>query len=289
MQKCEITMMTVIKPKVFNAIKAAKSLPQRSSEDNKTHGGKALVIAGSKGMYGAAILSSTAAARVGAGYVFLMTDGDQFPTHKFPDFLVEKILINNKKLSVFNSVAMGPGLGVNLKTEKILKKLIKLKIQNVILDADALNVLAKKNIRNLPPSWILTPHEGELARLLGVKSTEIKKSRLKFVIEAQKKYKCVVLLKGKNTLVADAKSIFFVNKGNEALAKAGTGDILTGIIVGFLAQGLDPLIAAAEGAYVHGMVAQQWSLSGKDNLSLLASDMPYFLPKILKKIRNKNS
>ncbi len=259
-----------------NSQRYLTKLPRRKTKDNKTHGGKTLIIAGSQSLFGAAVLAATAAARVGSGYTYLQTDTRHFPVHRHPDFLIKNF--GFKDYAHFDAIAIGPGLGVTSRTEKILRLLLKLKIQNVVCDADALTVIAKKKIYPLPESWILTPHTGELSRLIG------KQGSLK---QAQKKYGCHILLKGAVTKIINSRSKIKVASGNSSLAKAGTGDVLTGVITGLLAQGLSPMQAASLGAFVHGQASQEWTKSGRDHLSLLASDLFEIIPKILHDIRCK--
>lgn len=270
----------------FGKSQAKSLLPRRRKTDNKSQGGRCLIIAGGEGMFGAAVLSATAAARAGAGYTILMTDLKQFPICKHPDFLTVDLKKNKIKNLKFNSVVIGPGLGVSTLTLKLLKELMKLKVQNVVVDADALNVCAQQKIDSLPQTWVVTPHEAELARLLCVSSEQIKKNRLKFAQMAQKKLGCVVLLKGHQTVVASAQKIQKIKSGNVSLAKAGTGDVLTGIIAALMAQGLKAVEAATLGAYLHGAVADYWIMQKNDELSLMASDMLDLLPLVIKKIRN---
>ena len=125
-------------------------------------GGKSLIIAGSEGMFGAAVLAASAAARVGSGYVILMTEQKKFSSVAHPDFLVSDW--KKKKISdiKFTAVGIGPGLGKSALALNLLKQLLKLKIKNVVIDADALNLCAENKIQSLPKSWIATPHEGEL-------------------------------------------------------------------------------------------------------------------------------
>lgn len=262
-------------------------MPHRSETDNKSHGGRCLIIAGSEGMFGAAVLSATAAARAGAGYVLLLTDLKNFPICQHPDFLTADLKKKKIKDLKFNSVAIGPGLGVTSHSLKLLKELLKLKIKNVVVDADALTLCAQERLFPLPKTWVVTPHEGELARLLGVSTQQIKKNRLKSVQIAQKKLGCVVLLKGHQTLVASVGKIQKIKAGNVALAKAGTGDVLTGIIAALMSQGLTSDQAATLGAYVHGAVADHWVSLKKDELSLMASDLLELMPIVFKRIRKK--
>lgn len=273
----------------FTTAKARTLLPSRHVTHNKTHGGKSLIIAGSQGFFGAAVLSATAASRIGSGYTTLQTDLKKFPIHRHPDFLT--IAFSNKQIlfTNFHAIAVGPGLGVNTATEKIIRALLRKKIQHVVLDADALTVVARKKIFPLPKTWILTPHTGELARLLDLPSRHIQINHEEMLRRAQTKYGCHILLKGNPTLVANGTSIFAISTGTPALAKAGTGDVLTGIICGLLAQGLAPMEAASLGAYLHGYCSQLWIKSGRDHLSLMASDLLELLPFAMAKLRKERS
>ena len=263
---------------------ARKHLPTRSFKDNKTRGGKSLVIAGSRGMFGSAILTCLAAARSGAGYTYLISDG-KFPIAKHPDFLV---LAGNPKFSNFQAVAIGPGFKNHKKIIFYLKTLKQQKIKNVVLDAEALNAISKTQLK-LSSTWIVTPHEGELSRILKVPSKTIRDNRKKYVLIAQKKLGCIVLLKGHKTLVCDGKNLYEIQSGNPALAKAGTGDVLTGMVLAFLSQGMDSTASATFASYIHGSIADNWIKSENDVLSFMASDIVDLIPKAFNKIRRKNS
>jgi ADP-dependent NAD(P)H-hydrate dehydratase len=273
--------------KIFNFtdIQAKKLLPTRSVKGHKALYGKSLIVGGSPGMMGALVLCAKAASRIGSGYVYVQSLGAIFSALKNPDFLTSK----SKKIDLekFNAIAFGCGLGKRASAGTFLKKLLKESPDKVVLDADALNLLAKSKNATLPSSWILTPHEGELARLLGVSSKEIKADREKFLIKAAKKYKCIVLLKGMPTLITNGKVIYKVSSGNAALSKAGTGDVLTGMICGLLAQGLSPLDAALVGAELHGQAAALWLKDKNDIVSLMASDLLELLPRVVFKLRTK--
>ena len=264
--------------------KSFKNLPRRKSTDNKSAGGKCLIIAGRKNMFGAAVLAATAAARVGAGYVYLMTDTEKFIFCKHPDFIL--LPRTFRKFQNFDSIAIGPAFGVTAESFRILKALIKAAPEKVIVDADALTLIAKHNISELPSTWVLTPHEGELAKLLGTSAQKIKSARLTSVVKAQKKFGCVVLLKGQGTLISSEKSVKKINKGNAALAKAGTGDVLSGLVAGFMAQNISAAKAAELAAVVHGSAADKW-VKKKDHLSLMASDLLEMIPEVLLQIRRK--
>ena len=260
-------------------------IPQRLTTANKSHGGKCLIIAGSEGMYGAAVLAAKSAARIGAGYVYLAVDAQKFNSLKNPDFLLQDIK-NKINFTSFSSIGFGPGLGQSLKALVILKKLIKSTAKKVVVDADALNLMAQYQLFPLPPSWIVTPHEGELARLLNRSSAQIKKDRVGAAKEAHKVLNCTVVLKGFKTLIISNKKIDVCPVGNKSLAKAGTGDVLTGMISGLLSQNLNPRDAAVLAVYLHGAIADHW-VEKKDYLSLMASDVVENIPEILFQLRQK--
>lgn len=265
---------------------AQKNLPQKKKTDNKSKGGKSFLVAGSTGMFGAGVLAATAAARVGSGYVTLVTDQKNFPSHKHPDFLLTDWKSLWRKNQLISALGIGPGLGKSKQALTILRQLLKNPVPHVVIDADALNLCAQHKLTPFPKTWIATPHEGELARLLGETAEHIRKNRLAAVVKAQKKLKCVVILKGHHTLIADSTRIYQIESGNAALAKAGTGDVLTGMITGFVAQGLPSMEAAGLGAFVHGWMADQWIKDKNDPLSLMPSDLLERLPKAIARIRS---
>ena len=252
-------------------------IPSRKASDNKTRGGKTLILAGQPQMPGAALLASTAAARVGAGYVYV-SEKEILRTR--PEFL----LWDQKDFSKFSSVLIGPGFGVNEKTANIMQRLSETSLP-VVADADALSVLSQMSDFSIPENWILTPHAGELSRLIDLSAKEIESDRLQAVHLAQKKWGCIVVLKGFHTVVAAKNVSLIVPTGNAALGKAGSGDVLAGMIAGFLAQGLSSERSALLGCYVHGSMADHWLASGKDILSLQPSDLLEQLPTTLAKLR----
>lgn len=279
-------MQKYMKKTRYSLSQAKRDLPTRKRQDNKTRGGKCLVIAGSRGMWGAAILSATAAARCGAGYVYLKTTGQGFPLHRHPDFLQTTSVQPDR----YQALAIGPGLKAGRSLKSLLRKLGRTCQIPVVIDASALTALAQISLSFfLPANWVLTPHEGEMARLLGVSSDAIRRDRQRAVIQAQKKYGCVVLLKGSPTLISDGRRLIEIKSGNPALAKAGTGDVLTGMILAFLGQGLSSVSAAALASFVHGRMADHWLKEGKDILSLMASDLLERVPETLVGIRRQES
>ena len=236
-------------------------------------------------MPGAGILSATAAARVGSGYVYFLQTSDYFFSKNFPDFIILKKKSLKKNIFGFNSIAIGPGLEKSLEAQKLLKILLQSKFPFVVLDADGLNMLSDFKNVVLPESWIMTPHEGELARLIKKSSKQIHQNREESILFAQKKFGCHILLKGKKTLIANKNALLEIQTGNKALAKAGTGDVLAGMIAGLMAQGLSPLKAACLAASLHGKIADEWIIK-KDYLGLMASDLLTQIPVVMKQLRN---
>ncbi|MGZ3743291.1 MAG: NAD(P)H-hydrate dehydratase, partial [Pseudobdellovibrionaceae bacterium] len=244
---------------------ARKLLPSRTSTSNKTHFGHLLIVAGSAGMEGAALLAAEAAARMGCGYVSLCSPSPEIFKKSRPDFL--RLSLDGffkSDLKKYTAVVVGPGLGVNLQTSQILEYLLK-HHRKVLVDADALTVLAQNPSWELPENWLLTPHAGELSRILGVPAKALEEDRLQSVQRAQKNKACLVLLKGFRTVLGAAKKIYIIGSGNVALAKAGSGDVLSGFIGSLMAQNLPTDKAAALGAYLHGWIADDWLRRGHSN------------------------
>lgn len=252
---------------------ATRMLPRRSATANKSNFGHLLVIAGSAGMGGAAILTATAAARMGCGYVTVCSNDHEIKKLLPPDFLFLKLQDFYKSdLKKYSAVAVGPGLGQKSETKKIIKYLYK-KHDRVIVDADALTVCARENLWPLPGNWLLTPHAGEMARILNCSAKEIEQSRLESVQRASALCRCHILLKGFRTIVQANNRSYLIGAGNVALAKAGSGDVLTGFIASLVAQGLAVDRAAVLGAWLHGHIADEWKRKGYSDRTMMASDL----------------
>lgn len=275
-----------MKPKVITAAFVRKNLPKRSKKSNKTHGGKLVIVAGSNGMYGAGLLAALAATRTGAGYTYLMLKWTNKQLLRHPDILFLEPNINLLENINASAYIVGPGMGTSAKAKAKLNYFIKRKLENVVLDADGLTLLSKIKNPLIPHSWILTPHEGELARLLNISAANVRKNPIHCIALAQKKYSCAILLKGAVTYITDGKKLWTSSSGTPALAKAGTGDVLAGIIGGLLSQGLGSATAAALGSYLHGLASKQFLTNGNDVLSLRPLDLIDELPKTLKRARH---
>ncbi len=272
---------------LFNKKTACSLFPQRAFDSNKSSNGKTCIVAGKDGMWGAGVLASRGAFRVGSGYVFLNSfDDPKGFLAETPDIIASKIESVTEICVDYKAYAIGPGLGIDERVKELIDFLKSKGIKNVVLDADGLSVLARYGIRELPPSWLLTPHSGEMARLLGCSASGVENNRILALKKCSEVYGCNVLLKGFRTLIGNTKRVDIINSGNSALATAGTGDVLSGMIVGFISQGLDVLDAAGLAAYVHGKTADEWVKQGFSKNSMMASDVLKLLPKILKSIEN---
>ena len=262
----------------FGPREAARARPRRSATSNKSSHGRALILAGhrgdSGGMWGAGLLASAAAYRAGAGFVTWASWTDpSSELSALPEALTASIspeLLARK----WGAIAIGPGLGADHRTAAALLELKRGGHERVLVDADALAVARDCGALPFPGEWIATPHAGELGRLLGAEAKEIESNRFYWAERAARELGCRVVLKGFRTVVANPEGRrAVVLAGNSALAKAGTGDVLSGAIAGLLAQGLAPDAAATLGAYAHGLVADRWTRAGLGRGTLTASDV----------------
>lgn len=234
-------------------------LPERNRFSYKNKFGHILAIAGSKGKTGAAYLLGKAALESGAGLVTIGTTDEsaQILQGAFPEGMTmslnegEYISEEPKSTGGFNVLAIGPGLGTQPETAKVVSKLIAQFEGPVVVDADALNIISLNKDYLWPHNVILTPHPGEFDRL--TQQHKDSYSRYKSQLEYSIKHRVIVVLKGAHTTIAFPDgSVYFNLTGTPAMAKAGSGDVLTGIIAAFLAQGLTPEYAALLGVYLHG-------------------------------------
>ena len=272
-----------------------KLLPQRVQNSHKGTFGHVLNIAGSSSFSGAAYLSSIAALKVGAGYSMLASCSDvvNLVASYSPDLTYLDLgqsqygTIPKDAIKTLNSIAnydvvsIGCGLntvgGVADLVVNFLKK-NKGAYFPVVIDADAINIMAQQKNFSFPLNSIITPHPLELARLMGLDVEEIQQNRAKWAWEASKEFDCVVLLKGHDTVISVPSGKIFINHtGNSALAKAGTGDILCGMIAGFCAQGLSIEDSACCSVFLHGLAAEIASRN-LTQYCVLASDILKYLP-----------
>ncbi|MGZ5280289.1 MAG: NAD(P)H-hydrate dehydratase, partial [Pseudobdellovibrionaceae bacterium] len=251
-------------------------LPVRTSTAHKGEGGATLIWAGSSSMPGAAVLAARAASRIGSGNVYV-TQSEVLKNHP------EAILWKNQDFKKIRAALLGPGFGLDPKMKSYFQVLRQVGLPSVI-DADALTIAAKFKLGPFPENWVATPHAAELGRLLGCKASEVQSDRLKFARLAQQHWGGTIVLKGFHTVIATAQVSIIIPTGNVALAKGGSGDVLSGMIAGLMAQGVSSERAAMVGCYVHGWMADQW-VRDKDYLSLTPSDLIAAIPQALFQLR----
>ncbi len=248
-------------------------LSARRRDSNKGDYGRVLVIGGDQGMAGAIRLCGEAALRVGAGLVSLATHVAHAAVISAarPELLcygVEQAPQLSPLLEKASVVAIGPGLGQSAWASRLFARVLDTQLP-LVVDADGLNLLALEPQRR--DNWILTPHPGEAARLLGAATAEIQADRFAAVVEIQKRYGGVVVLKGAGTLVYAGGRVDVCDAGNPGMASAGTGDVLTGVIAGLAAQGLNYEQAARLGVCLHAAAGDKAAEQGERGL--IASDL----------------
>lgn len=253
-------------------------LPRRLRCTHKGDYGHVLIIGGEQGYSGAARLAGEAALHVGAGLVSIATRSSHAGLMNLnrPELMchgvetAEQLMPLLAKASV---IAIGTGLGQNDWAIELLAAVLTQK-KPLIIDADALNLLARKPVANA--NWILTPHPAEAARLLNCSTTDIQQDRFAAVSALQAKYQGTVILKGAGSLIASSDTLAVSHTGNAGMASGGMGDVLTGVIAGLIAQGLTLQEAAQQGVYQHGKAAD-CAAQADGERGLLASDLMHYL------------
>ena len=264
---------------------------KRQKFSHKGTYGHALVMGGSFGKMGSVLMAAQAAYRVGCGYVtaYIPKSGYQILQTALPEAMVE--VDSENALEFFNystqatAIAVGTGLGTSDKTIEGFSKFLSTNRLPLVIDADALNILSQRNdlFQYLNENTILTPHPGELERLIGPWENDFEK--LEKINKFSLDYNCVMVVKGAHTVVVHQGNYYFNSSGNSALAKAGMGDVLTGMIIGLLVQGYSPVYAAKLAVYLHGLTADIYtSIHTPD--SFMPSDVINFLPGALSHFTN---
>jgi hydroxyethylthiazole kinase-like uncharacterized protein yjeF len=267
-----------------------ETVPRKTPEQSKYRAGTVLVVGGSRGMTGAATLAARAAFRADAGYVLVAAPASALPAleagllepvkHGLPDDpegrLLPRALPAILELADrAGSVALGPGLGRSDGTRELVRRLLAELDVPAVVDADALWEL--EPVERSAPT-VLTPHAGELARLLGATAAEVDAHRLEAARRGARDFGCICLLKGADTLVAEPGGAVLVSAhGTPALATAGSGDVLTGTLAAFLAKGMDAREAAAAAAAVHGLASRLLD----PQRGAVASDLLAAIPRVL--------
>ncbi len=266
-------------------------LKSRKKFSHKGSFGHALLIAGSRGMLGAAILAGRSCMRTGAGlltshvpssgYLAVQTALPESIFSIDPD---ENVFSMFPETDKYSAIGAGPGIGRSITTVRALEALIKNARKPLVLDADALNILAENSewMNFIPENTIFTPHPGEFDRLFGSNGTGFERNRRQIELSAE--YKIIIVLKGAYTSVTmpDGKC-YYNSTGNPGMSTAGSGDVLTGMILSLLAQGYHPETAALAGVYLHGL-AGDLALDLQSQESAIASDIIENIGKAFKKI-----
>ncbi len=253
----------------------AAALPRRRRDAHKGTNGRVLIVGGGEGMPGAARLAAEAALRVGAGLVTVAgAPGNLLAvTASRPEIIylpAARDASLDTPMRAADVLAIGPGLGTDEWAQGLWAQALRAAGTPVVVDADALNLLALAPVK-LPADWIITPHPGEAARLLGVDVAGVQADRPGAVRELHARYGAVTVLKGAGTLVASDTGVAICERGNPGMATAGMGDVLTGVIAGLLAQCRDSAMAARTGVLAHALAGDSAAQGGQRGL--LASDV----------------
>jgi hydroxyethylthiazole kinase-like uncharacterized protein yjeF len=270
-----------------------KILRPRNRFDHKGQFGHALLVVGSYGKMGAAVLAARAALRSGLGLLtcHIPKNGYQIIQTAVPEAMVnvdvdENIFTNIDDVEKYSTIGIGPGIGQDTATKTAVKKLTTAFKKPMVIDADALNIFSAdpELLNEIPPHSILTPHPKEFERLVGKWGNEFER------LQKQKEFsinrKIIVVLKGAFTSISDCDgNVYFNPTGSPAMAKGGSGDVLTGILTAMLSQSYAPLESAILGVYLHGLSGNLGAVD-KSVYSLIASDLVEFLPDAFKSLKN---
>jgi NAD(P)H-hydrate epimerase len=281
-------------PLSLTAVTDVPHLSSRAPDANKGTFGRVLVVAGSRGMSGAAVLCATAALRGGAGLVRLAVPSGILPivaaanpcytTAPLPEDeqgqLASAALPEVLELVRGNSVAeLGPGLGPSAAIGEVLAAVLEQTDTPLVLDADALNVLVGRlePLSKHAGPIVLTPHPGEFARLLGCDIPTVQARRQQLAAEFAARHNVVVVLKGHGTVVTDGQRVYVNTTGNPGMATGGSGDVLGGLIAALMGQRMETFAAAQLGVYLHGL-AGDLARETVGEVGLIATDLLHYLP-----------
>ena len=278
----------------IETITTLPALPPRGADSHKGDFGRVLVVAGSRGMSGAAVLCATAALRAGAGLVKVAV-----PTEILPIVAAGNPCYTTAALAqdaaghlahaahttllglceAHDLIAIGPGLGHSQELTALLIELVEKVAKPMVIDADGLNAFIghADKLRGSGAPRIVTPHPGEFARLLGSDTKTVQGRRQDLAVEFARERGLIVVLKGQGTIVTDGQRVYQNTTGNPGMATGGTGDVLTGVIAALVGQHLSPFDAAQLGVYLHGL-AGDLARDQIGAVSLVATDLLDFLP-----------
>lgn len=278
--------------------------PKREKQAHKGDFGRVFILAGSRGLCGAGLLAAMGALRSGAGLISLGTPEEcaALVLQRIPEVMVKPLAQNSEGslassgfsqiesyLSGQNVVALGPGLSQQPDTQALIRRLVSASKIPVVLDADGLNAFQnfRHELQSVKVPLVLTPHPGEFARLFARPASESEEGRKRLAVEGARETGATLVLKGAGTVVAGPEGRVFVNPtGNPGMAKGGSGDILTGMIASFIAQGIPVFEAAKFGVFIHGLSGD---LAAKqfDEVSMTPGDLLNHLPEAFISLRGK--
>ena len=279
----------------IRVVTSVPRLPARKPDAHKGDYGRVFVLAGSRGMAGAACLCGKAVLRAGAGLVTVGVPEGIYPivagrltccmTHPLPENSIGAVRDRGREelrdvLADVDVLAVGPGLSKSAETGRLVNWLLGALPLPAVVDADGLNCVAKQTdvLGSRKGPTIVTPHPGEMCRLAGLKSAaDVQKDRMGVAARFALEHRVIVVLKGHQTIVTDGSRAYVNRSGNPGMATAGAGDVLTGVVAGLLAQGQEPFWAAQQAVYIHGL-AGDVAVRHKGEVSLMASDILNSLP-----------
>jgi NAD(P)H-hydrate epimerase len=280
----------------IDKVTVVPKLPPRREDSNKGTFGRVLVISGSRGMSGAAVLSGSAALRAGAGLVRVAVPSEILPLvavgnpcymtapmpqdehGRFAGAAEAELLALAQANTV---VAMGPGLGRSPAITALVSAVVTQVRVPLVLDADGLNALHTDRLRERRAPLVMTPHPGEFSRLTGLDIPTIQSRRQELAARFAFEHGVVLVLKGSGSVVTDGRRVYINTTGNPGMATAGSGDVLTGVVAALLAQGLEPFAAAQLGVYLHGS-AGDLARAAVGEVGMVASDLLLHLPQAIR-------
>jgi len=249
-------------------------LKPRKESSHKGDYGHALLVVGNKYSMGAAHISAKACLRAGTGLLTVNIPESErcILQTSIPEAMIMKRETTIANFSKFSGIGIGSGFGMEEEEENLLVDLLTNYLSPIVIDADAITILSKQNtwISKIPKNSILTPHEKEFDRIFGLHAN--REDRIKTAIIKAKELQVIIVLKGHQTIIVSEHESYINSTGNSGLAKGGSGDALTGIITGFLAQNYSPLNAAILGVYLHGKAADL-TLNKQSEESMLITDV----------------
>ena len=278
-------------------------LPKRSENTHKGSYGRVVIIAGSRGMTGAPYLASKSALRAGTGLVYCLIPEilEYIMSIKLTEVIIKPIFDRSTghfvkesidsildEIENVDAIALGPGMGVGGERVELVSKIIEKSNVPMVIDADGINCISKypEMLNHKKSPVILTPHSGEIARLLKKDIKEIESNRKYYSQYISEKYDVFVVLKGHNTIVTSSQGELYINNtGNPGMATAGSGDVLTGIIASLLGQNLSPFDAAKLGVYLHGL-SGDIAKDQRGEFGIIATDILEAIPYAILKMKS---